>query len=130
MWQMTIEVRTRSRQELVEITDQVGQAVQESRLDSGVVHLFCLHTTAGLTVNENADEDVVADLISGLDRMVQGPWRHREGNSPAHLKASLVGHSLTLPVEDGQLCLGTWQGVFLCEFDGPRTRRVLVRPQG
>ena len=87
-----------------------------------------LHTTAGITVNENADPDVVADLVAALERMVpySAAYRHGEGNSPAHVKASLMGCSLQVPVREGRLALGTWQGIYLCEFDGPRTRRVLL----
>jgi secondary thiamine-phosphate synthase enzyme len=93
-----------------------------------VVHLVVQHTTAGITINENADPDVVADLVAGLERMVPAGerYRHGEGNSPAHLKATLVGCALTVPVREGRLALGTWQGIYLCEFDGPRTRRVLM----
>jgi len=94
--------------------------------------VFCPHTTAGVTVNEAADPDVALDLLTALSRVVEqeGPWRHREGNSPAHVKASLVGSSVLLPICQGMLALGTWQGIFLCEFDGPRAREILVQTVG
>ncbi len=94
--------------------------------------VWSLHTTGGVTVNENADPDVMADLFGALERMVphEGPYAHSEGNSDAHVKATLVGLSVTLPVEEGQLVLGTWQGVYFCEFDGPRRRRVGVQVMG
>jgi secondary thiamine-phosphate synthase enzyme len=107
----------------------VQQVVKESQIEDGLCHLFCPHTTAGLTINENWDPTVKHDMGLVLDELVpQRPdFRHREGNSPAHVKSSLVGASLTLFVSAGQLVLGSWQGVFLVEFDGPRTRKVLIR---
>jgi len=96
---------------------------------SGACLVFCLHTTAGLTINENADPDVVRDVLAELDRMVPGDnarFRHMEGNSAAHVKASLMGASVTVPVANGRLVLGTWQSIYFCEFDGPRSRRVDV----
>jgi secondary thiamine-phosphate synthase enzyme len=102
--------------------------VREAGVGSGQVLVYCPHTTAGLTVNEAADPDVRADIIDGLRRLVpkSGGWRHAEGNADAHIKASLMGSSVTVPLEGGKLALGTWQGVFLCEFDGPRRRTVRV----
>jgi secondary thiamine-phosphate synthase enzyme len=124
-----LQVATRDRQEFHDITDQVQGAVKESGLQSGLCYLFCPHTTAGLTLNENWDPDVRHDLGLGFDHMVprQPGFQHGEGNSPAHIKSSLVGASLVLFVEDGRLVLGRWQGVFLAEFDGPRRRQVLVK---
>jgi len=125
----TVEVSTRSRTQVVDITAHVEDALSRSGVSDGVVVICSAHTTAGLTVNENADPDVMADILSTLDRLVprQGPYAHREGNSDAHVKASLVGLSVTLPVQNGRLVLGTWQGVYFCEFDGPRRRRVFVQ---
>ena len=124
-----LEIATRSAAELVDITAEVQQTVKEKGMQSGVCHVFVPHTTAGLTLNENWDPDVRADMLMELDKIV--PWhdnyRHAEGNSAAHIKASLMGFSQTLLVEDGRLVLGSWQGVSLAEFDGPRRRRVLVK---
>ncbi len=125
-----LTVATDAHTTFVDITRQVEEVVREADIDEAVVTCLVLHTTAGLTINENADPDVLTDLANRLERVA--PWqvpgdRHREGNSAAHLKASLVGPSLALPVEKGRLLLGTWQGVYLCEFDGPRTRTVVVR---
>ncbi|RMF26036.1 MAG: YjbQ family protein [Chloroflexi bacterium] len=124
-----IEVNTRRRQEFQDITAEVQRIIRENGLQDGLCYLFCPHTTAGLTLNENWDPTVRQDIGMVLDELVpQRPdFRHREGNSPAHIKTSLVGNSLTLLVEEGKLLLGTWQGVFLAEFDGPRRRRVLVK---
>ena len=126
-----LQVETRASAELVEITDRVRAALRSSGVAAGLLVVYCPHTTAGVTVQENADPDVRADLLLALENAVptvaaKGSYRHAEGNSAAHVKASLVGSSATLLVEDGDLTLGTWQGVYLCEFDGPRTRRVLL----
>ncbi|HHT73067.1 MAG TPA: YjbQ family protein [Firmicutes bacterium] len=123
----TIEVRTKERTEFVPITHLVSEVVRGSGVMQGICVLSTGHTTAGLTVNENSDPDVIHDLIYLLERVA--PWddphyRHYEGNSAAHLKSSLMGTSLTLIVDQGSLVLGRWQGIFLCEFDGPRTRKV------
>jgi secondary thiamine-phosphate synthase enzyme len=127
----TFEVQTRSRNEMVDITREVRDAVRESGVQSGLCVVYCPHTTAAITINENADPDVVRDLLMGLEKIVPANWpfRHGEGNSDAHLKASLVGASQTIPVEGGALVLGTWQGIYFCEFDGPRRRKVQVRVQ-
>jgi secondary thiamine-phosphate synthase enzyme len=124
-----LDIKTNAEVELQDITRRVAQIVSGSGVRSGLCCLFSLHTTAGLTVNEHADPDVVADIIEHLDVMVpqHNRYRHREGNSPAHIKASLMGDSETLFIEDGRLLLGTWQGIFFCEFDGPRSRTVLVK---
>lgn len=123
-----IPVHTRVHAEFVNITSEVARTIPSTF--SGVCNVFCQHTTAGLTVNENADPDVIHDLLGALERLA--PWkhadyRHMEGNSAAHLKASLMGSSVTVPVANGRLILGTWQSVFFCEFDGPRSRRVVVQ---
>jgi secondary thiamine-phosphate synthase enzyme len=124
-----LTVTTRSQTELVDITADVGRKVAESGVRDALCLVYVPHTTAGVTINENADPSVRTDLLMVLNRMV--PWkadyRHSEGNSPAHVKATLVGASQTIAVADGRLVLGTWQGIFLCEFDGPRSRTVHVR---
>ncbi len=125
-----IEVRTERREELVDIGPRVREAVREEGREEGVVHLWSMHTTCGLTVNENADPDVKEDLVWKARQMVpegEAKYRHREGNSDAHMKTSLFGPGLTLLLDGGDLVLGTWQGVFLAEWDGPRTRRIAVK---
>jgi secondary thiamine-phosphate synthase enzyme len=129
----TLEVPTRDRDQMVEITRQVRQAVEASGVRDGSVIVYVPHTTAGVTINENADPDVVHDMLRQLDLMV--PWsqpfyRHAEGNSASHVKASMMGSSVTVLIRDGRLVLGTWQGVWFCEFDGPRTRSVHVAVTG
>lgn len=111
------------------ITRQVKEAVAQSGVTDGTCIVYCPHTTAGLTINENADPDVVTDLLFALNRTFpdRPEFRHMEGNSPAHLKASCMGSSVTIPVEGGRLALGTWQGVYFCEFDGPRRRKFTVQ---
>ena len=125
----TIEVRTGGSQDIVDITSQVRGIVRESDVRDGICLVFSMHTTAGITINENADPDVKTDMIAGLSRAFpeRDDYRHMEGNSHSHLRTSCVGPSQTLIVSDGDLLLGTWQGLFLCEFDGPRTRRVAVK---
>jgi secondary thiamine-phosphate synthase enzyme len=127
-----IDVSTGSRNQFVEITGRVADVVEKSGVQSGTCHVYVPHTTAGLTINENADPDVARDILADLARLVpaEGDYRHAEGNSDAHIKASLVGFSAMVPVVDGRPALGTWQGVYLCEFDGPRRRRVLVGVAG
>lgn len=124
----TFGIETRARTQFVAITDLVQAAVRELGIRDGTVTVFVPHTTAGVTINENADPDVVADMAMALDRMV--PWNagyaHEEGNAAAHVKASLMGSSVRVLVESGRLRLGTWQGIYFCEFDGPRTRNVWV----
>ncbi len=129
----TFSVRTQKRNEFVEVTDQVQRAVRQSGISQGLCIVYCPHTTAAITVNENADPDVVHDMLLYLDRAVphqQPGFRHGEGNSDSHIKSSLVGCSETLLVEGGGLVLGRWQGVYFCEFDGPRTRTVHVQVVG
>ena len=127
-----IEIRTRAKEEFVDLTTEAGRVVAGSGVASGVCVVTAPHTTAGVTVNENADPDVRADLLTTLRRIVPDalPYSHAEGNSPAHAKAALVGSSVSLIVEGGRLKLGTWQGVFFCEFDGPRTRKVWIQIVG
>ncbi len=120
-------IRTTSHSDLINISSFISQAVQELKLQNGIIHVFVLHTTCGLTINENADPNVVHDLLHRLDSLA--PWktgedRHMEGNSAAHLKSSLLGSSVTVPVLNGKMILGTWQGIYFGEFDGPRTRNV------
>jgi secondary thiamine-phosphate synthase enzyme len=128
----TIEIRTRAREEFVDLTAEADRLVAASGVSSGVCVVAVPHTTAGVTVNENADPDVRADMATTLRRLVPDSlsYAHAEGNSPAHVKAALVGSSVTLIVEGGRLRLGTWQGVFFCEFDGPRTRKAWVQVVG
>lgn len=123
-----IEVRTSSRCQMVEITGEVQRALSASGLSEGAVLVYVPHTTAGVTINENADPSVAADILAHLEKLVPrgGGYRHREGNADAHIKATLTGFFQLIPVRKGGLELGTWQGIFLCEFDGPRTRKVLV----
>jgi secondary thiamine-phosphate synthase enzyme len=126
------EVETRAATQLVEITRQVQEAIRASGVNDGIAVVASVHTTAGITVQENADPDVAHDLLLALENAVparadQGSYLHGEGNSDAHVKTALVGASATLVVEQGALVLGTWQGVFLCEFDGPRRRTVAVK---
>ncbi|MFP4055613.1 MAG: secondary thiamine-phosphate synthase enzyme YjbQ [Candidatus Brocadiia bacterium] len=123
-----LAVSTRSRVEFVDITGQVQDAVAQEGLSDGVCHVYVPHTTAGITINENADPDVRRDIIAVLEKLVPrgGGYHHREGNADSHVKASLMGFTATIPVADGRLVLGTWQGIYFCEFDGPRRRRCIV----
>ena len=125
----TLSVRTNRRTEMVDITGQIQGLLRLSGVEEGVCHIFVAHTTAGLTINENADPSVQADILMVLNRIIseKEAYRHLEGNSPAHIKASLMGPQLTVLVSNGSLLLGAWQGVFLCEFDGPRTRKVHLK---
>lgn len=125
----SFRVSTRERTEFVDITRKVEQAVSDLGIKDGVVTVFVPHTTAGITINENADPDVMADVETVLERMVpwRGAYKHTEGNAPAHVKASLMGSSVQVPVNGGRLQLGTWQGIYFCEFDGPRSREVWVK---
>ena len=120
------------REDFYNITPQVREAVTKSGISSGVTVVFCPHTTAGITINENADPDVVHDLLIGLNRAFpdRAEFRHGEGNSAAHLKASAVGSSVTAIIENGKLLLGTWQGIYFCEFDPPRNRKFYVKVMG
>jgi secondary thiamine-phosphate synthase enzyme len=125
-----LTIRTTARCEMIDITDRVAALVKESGLQDGICCLFVPHTTAAVTINENADPDVPRDILAALDRIVPlaDRYRHAEGNAAAHIKTSLFGVSQTIFIEEGRLVLGTWQSIFFCEFDGPRTRKILVRP--
>ena len=124
-----MSIRTRAKVDFQDITSMVQEKVAASGIDSGLCYVFVPHTTAAVTVNEHADPSVVEDIAAQLDSVIpqHNKYRHLEGNSPAHIKATLVGISETLFVDGGKLVLGTWQGIFFCEFDGPRTRNVLVK---
>lgn len=127
-----IRLSTTRRSELLDITAQLQEAVTASGIHDGLCAVFCPHTTAGLTVNENADPSVKKDIITTLGNLIpeRGDYGHAEGNSDSHIKSSLFGPSLTLIIEKGRLCLGTWQGIFFCESDGPRQREVWVKVIG
>jgi len=127
-----IEVPTGTRTQMVDITATVAAELEKARARNGSCTVYVPHTTAGVTINENADPDVSRDILAGLARLVPatGDYRHAEGNADAHIKASLVGSSVTVPVIDGRLALGTWQAIYFCEFDGPRHRHVLVGISG
>lgn len=124
-----IPVRTRSRNELVDITGSVHAIIEQSGIQEGMCHIYVPHTTAAVTINEKADPSVARDIGETLSRLIpEGEgYRHAEGNSDAHVKSTLVGVSAFVPVSGGELLLGTWQAIFFCEFDGPRTRRCHVR---
>lgn len=125
---VAFRVTTARRSQLVDITKRVSEAVEQSGVAEGTCHVFVPHTTAGVTINEGADPDVASDIASHLAEMVpkEAVFEHAEGNSDSHIKTVLVGPSCTAPVRNGKLALGTWQAIFLCEWDGPRTRRVEV----
>ena len=125
---MQISVKTTARTQMIDITAKVQAAVRESGIENGLVHVFSMHTTAAVTINENADPAVTTDMLAFINKVV--PWddhfKHMEGNSAAHIKVSLFGPSEIIPLEKDSLVLGTWQGIYFCEFDGPRTRRVHI----
>src|SRR6266404_5115 len=125
----TLRFKTNRRTQFVDITREVEQAVSESGVKSGVGHVYVPHTTAGVTINEHADPDVASDVEGIFDRLIphKGPYRHAEGNTDSHAKAVMVGASQVIFLEGGKLVLGTWQGIFFCEFDGPRERKIFVR---
>ena len=127
-----LNVKTPSRNAMVDITPEVAQKVRDSGVVNGICILFVPHTTAGITINENADPSVKRDILMELDKLVplDDGYEHGEGNSAAHIKSSLFGSSQLVPVEDGRLVLGTWQGILFCEFDGPRNRKVLCSVLG
>ena len=125
----TLAIRSSHREEMIEITGDVEQCLREKVLSEGICVIFTQHTTCGLTINENADPDVKIDMLGFLRRLIpqyDPNFKHFEHNSDAHIKSSLVGSSITVPFENGKLCLGRWQGIYLCEFDGPRKRSVQV----
>jgi secondary thiamine-phosphate synthase enzyme len=125
----TVTVKTDKAQQFLDITPQVRLVVRESGVKSGVCRVFIPHTTAAVTINENADPDVRKDILNRLEQIApaDGAYLHSEGNAHAHIKASIVGSSVSVLVEAGQLVLGTWQSIFVCEFDGPRTRNLMIR---
>jgi secondary thiamine-phosphate synthase enzyme len=128
----TLSVHTNHRTELLDLTTQVQEVVKKSGVNEGLCHVFVPHTTAAVTINESADPAVKADILMVLNKIIseKEPYRHMEGNSPAHVEASIIGPHLTVLVSQGRLVLGTWQGVFFCEFDGPRSRRLHVKVVG
>lgn len=129
---MEYRIKTTKPQEFIDITNLVNQEVKRQNVQDGIAVVFVPHTTAGVTINENTDPDVVEDILSSLNRVfpVRGNYRHYEGNSHAHIKASIMGSSCTVIIEGGRLKLGTWQGVYFCEFDGPRDRKVYIKVIG
>ncbi|MFQ5886810.1 MAG: secondary thiamine-phosphate synthase enzyme YjbQ [Anaerolineae bacterium] len=124
-----LEIATSSRAQMVDVTGEVQRAISESGAQEGFCHIYVPHTTAGIAINENADPSVAQDILAVLEKIAPrgGSYRHLEGNADSHVKASIVGSSETVLIEGGRLVLGTWQGLFLCEFDGPRRRRLLVK---
>jgi len=129
---LNYDIKTSQNQQFIDVTDKIKQAIKISRLTTGRVTLFCPHTTAGLTINENADPDVVSDMIRALDKVFPliGDYNHYEGNSHAHLKSSFVGVDQTIIIDNGKPILGTWQSVYFCEFDGPRMRQLHITLEG
>jgi secondary thiamine-phosphate synthase enzyme len=124
-----ISLETHSRVEMIDVTAAVQKAIREEKIEEGICLVYTPHTTAAVTINENADPDVPRDIIAALDRAVpfSADYRHAEGNSAAHVKSSLVGASELIIIENGRLVLGTWQSIFFCEFDGPRTRKCIIK---
>ncbi|HHV96297.1 MAG TPA: YjbQ family protein [Clostridiaceae bacterium] len=126
---MQFKIQTTKSQQFINITNKVAEAVRNSHVQDGIAVVYVPHTTAGVTINENADPDVVHDMITALNKAypIYGEYLHIEGNSHAHIKASLMGSSCTVIIKDGKLMLGTWQGIYFCEFDGPRNREFYVK---
>ena len=126
---VTVSVKTDVRNDMVDITYLVQKEISDARLQEGICVVYVPHTTAGITINEGADPDVCQDIIKKLNELVpyDGSYRHLEGNADSHIKASIIGSSVTVIIENGQLVLGTWQKIFFCEFDGPRSRRVYIK---
>ena len=124
-----LAIKTGSRIELIDITDKIQTVITKSRVKDGVCFIFTPHTTAGLTINENADPSVRRDILNTLNKLIPfgGTYSHTEGNADSHIKSSLLGSSLTIFIEDNQLCLGTWQGIYFCESDGPRSREIWIK---
>ncbi len=128
MRKIEFEIRTRVKEEFIDMTSKVRKIIEDSGIRTGICTVFVPHTTAGVTINENADPSVQSDILNTLRTMVPEtlPYTHMEGNSPAHVKASLMGSSAQIIIDEGELVLGTWQGIFFCEFDGPRRRKVYI----
>ncbi len=124
-----LNLATNSRTELLDITSQIEKVVRESKAESGICHIYVPHTTAGLCINENADPSVREDILKELNKVIpfEDRYEHGEGNAAAHIKASIIGSSENIPIGRGKLLLGTWQGIYFCEFDGPRQRKILVK---
>lgn len=124
-----LTIPTGNQTEFVDITSEVQAVVSQSGIEEGICHIFVPHTTAGITINEGADPSVKRDILSQLNKVIpfQDNYQHREGNSPAHIKASLIGSYQTVFIEEGRLVLGTWQSIYFCEFDGPRQRQIIVK---
>jgi secondary thiamine-phosphate synthase enzyme len=130
MQAVEIRIRTRQHNEMIDITAEVEQVMEKSKVSVGICLAFCPHATAGLTINENADPSVRRDILTKLSKIVpenDPDYSHSEGNSAAHIKASLIGSSAQIIIESGRLLLGTWQGIYFCEFNGPRERKILVK---
>ena len=125
----TLEVHSQKRIQMLDVTSAVSRAVRDSGVQEGLLHLFVPHTTAAITINENADPDVIRDMLYGLEKLVPNDpsFRHVEGNSDAHIKSSLIGCQLSVAVSGGAPLLGTWQGIYFCEFDGPRKRQLQLK---
>lgn len=126
---ITSTINTSKPEEFIDITSIIQKSISENNVISGIVTVFCPHTTAGITINENCDPDVVTDMLTTFDKVfpINGAYKHMEGNSHAHIKASLMGANSTIIIENGSLKLGTWQGIYFCEFDGPRNRQVYIK---
>jgi len=129
MYTKEITVRTKRRNEFIEVTGEIEKTVEDSKVKDGFVILYVPHTTAGITINENADPSVKADILNTLDKLVppHAGYSHLEGNADSHIKSTIVGVSQLVPIRNGRISLGTWQGIFFCEFDGPRTRKMIVQ---
>jgi secondary thiamine-phosphate synthase enzyme len=125
----TLQITTTRRTQFADITDEVQSAVTKCQIRSGICRLYVPHTTAAVTINEHADPDVASDVEAAFDRLIphRGPYKHSEGNSDAHIKSILVGNTQTVFIADGRLALGRWQGIFFCEFDGPRSRQIYLK---
>ncbi|MEO0216864.1 MAG: secondary thiamine-phosphate synthase enzyme YjbQ [candidate division WOR-3 bacterium] len=124
-----IMISTEKRCQLVDITGEIQKIINKNKIKDGVIHIFCPHTTAAITINENYDPSVQEDITNALEKLIpyRGNYSHTEGNADAHIKAAIIGSSRTLFIENGKLAFGTWQGIFFCEFDGPRTREIWVK---
>jgi secondary thiamine-phosphate synthase enzyme len=127
-----LNIKSRAKTEFIDITDDINEAIKESGIKSGICYIYIPHTTAGITINEGADPSVKRDIITTLNRLIpfEGDYQHMEGNSAAHIKSTVVGVSQFVVIEDGRALLGTWQSVYLCEFDGPRHRRAVLKIAG